>query len=86
MFPTVELLTEHLEGVLAIPRSSLLYAGDQNYVYVIDASNVARRRNVEIGLQVSDMVQIVSGLETGDRLVIQGQSLLTDGAAVRIVQ
>jgi hypothetical protein len=37
-------------------------------------------------MQVSDAVQIVSGLEIGDRLVIQGQSLLNDGAVVRIVQ
>nr|WP_321264496.1 efflux RND transporter periplasmic adaptor subunit [uncultured Sphaerochaeta sp.] len=86
MFPTVELLTDYLENVLVVPRSSLLYAGAQSYVYVVDSSNVAHRRNVEIGMQVSDMVQIVSGLEMGDHLVIQGQSLLTDGAAVRIVQ
>ena len=86
MFPAVELLTDYLENVLVVPRSSLLYAGAQSYVYVVDSSNVAHRRNVEIGMQVSDMVQIVSGLQQGDRLVIQGQSLLTDGAAVRIVQ
>lgn len=86
MFPSVELLTEYLEGVIAIPRSSLLYAGAQPYVYVVEEGNVAHRRNVEIGMQVSDKVQIVSGLETGNRLVVQGQSLLTDGALVRIVK
>jgi multidrug efflux pump subunit AcrA (membrane-fusion protein) len=86
MFPTVELLTEYHEGVLAVPRSSLLYAGAQSYVYVVDEGNVAHRRNVDIGMQVADMVQIVSGLEPGERLVVQGQSLLADGAAVRIVQ
>ena len=86
MFPTVELLTEYLEGVLTVPRSSLLYAGARSYVYVVDSDNVARRRNVEIGMQVSDKVQIVSGVEQGEHLVIQGQSLLTDGVAVRIVQ
>jgi multidrug efflux pump subunit AcrA (membrane-fusion protein) len=86
MFPAVELLTEHLEDVLVVPRSSLLYAGAQSYVYVVDSNNVAHRRNVELGMQVSDAVQIVSGLEIGDRLVIQGQSLLNDGAVVRIVQ
>ena len=65
MFPAVELLTDYLENVLVVPRSSLLYAGAQSYVYVIDSSNVAHRRNVKIGMQVSDMVQIVSGLEMG---------------------
>jgi len=55
-------------------------------VYVVDEGNVAHRRNVDIGMQVADMVQIVSGLEPGERLVVQGQSLLADGAAVRIVQ
>ncbi|MGH0054562.1 MAG: efflux RND transporter periplasmic adaptor subunit [Sphaerochaetaceae bacterium] len=86
MFPSVELFTEYLEGVLAIPRSALLYSGAQPYVYVIDTEYMAQRRNVEIGMQVSDMVQIVTGLEQGERLVVQGQSLLTDGAAAHIVE
>lgn len=86
MFPTVELLTKHLEGVLAISRSALLYAGAQPYVFIVDASGLAQRRNIEIGLQASNLVQVVSGLERGERLVVQGQSLLTDGAAVHIVE
>ncbi|MFA6733142.1 MAG: efflux RND transporter periplasmic adaptor subunit, partial [Sphaerochaeta sp.] len=86
MFPTITLFTEHLDSVIAIPRSALLYSGSQAYLYIADNSNVAHRVNVEVGLQVDDMIEIKSGLNEGDLLVVEGQSLLTEGTLVRVLQ
>lgn len=86
MFPTITLFTEHLDSVIAIPRSALLYSGGQAYLYIADNSNVAHRVNVEVGLQVDDMIEIKSGLNEGDLLVVEGQSLLTEGTLVRVLQ
>ena len=86
MYPSVTLFTEHLTDVLAIPRSALLYSGRDAYVFSIDSENIARRRIVQVGLQVDDKVQIIGGLEASDRLVIEGQSLLTDGTPVRVLE
>jgi RND family efflux transporter MFP subunit len=86
MFPTITLYTEYLDSVIAIPRSALLYSGSQAYLYIADSSEVAHRVNVEVGLQVEDMIEIKDGLNEGDRLVIEGQSLLTEGTLVRVLQ
>ena len=86
MFPSVVILTDRLEDVLIIPRSSVLYEGSQGYVYVVDEQNNAVRKNVSLGLVVSDDAQVLSGLTAGERVVVQGQTLLTDGTAVRIVE
>ena len=86
MYPSVTLFTEHLEDVLAIPRSALLYSGQEAYVFIIGSDDLAQRKTVSVGLQVDDMIQIVDGLSFSDRLVVEGQSLLTDGTPVRILQ
>lgn len=86
MFPTITLFTEHLESVIAIPRSALLYSGNQAYLYLVDEANAAHRVNVEVGLQVEDMIEIKEGLNVGDLLVTEGQSLLTEGTLVRVLQ
>ena len=86
MFPSVTILTEKLENVLVINRSSVLYDGNQAYVYIANKTNVAEKKLIKIGLVVDDKAEVLSGLEEGQRVIIQGQTLLTDGTSVRIVE
>ncbi len=86
MFPTVTILTDRLEDVLVIARASVLYDGSQAYVYVVDQENLARKKAIKIGLVVDEMAEVLSGLEEGQRVITQGQTLLTDGTSVRIVE
>jgi multidrug efflux pump subunit AcrA (membrane-fusion protein) len=86
MFPSVVLNTERLEQVVAIPRSALLYSGSQAYVFTVGSNGLAKKNLVEVGLQVGDQVQITAGLTIGENLIVQGQSLMTEGTLVRILQ
>ena len=86
MFPSVVILTDRLEEVLIIPRSSVLYEGSQAYVYVVNKENNAEKKNVGLGLVVADEAQVLSGLQVGELVVVQGQTLLTDGTAVHVVE
>jgi membrane fusion protein (multidrug efflux system) len=54
-------------------------------VWVVDAENVARHRTVTAGLVGDGMVEILSGLSAGDRVVVAGASLLSEGARTRVV-
>jgi hypothetical protein len=45
----------------------------------------AVERMVVVGLEDSARIQVIEGLAAGDKLVVQGQHLLTDGDPVRIV-
>ncbi|RYF54894.1 MAG: HlyD family efflux transporter periplasmic adaptor subunit, partial [Cytophagaceae bacterium] len=42
----------------------------RQFVYVLGADNIARRRDVEIGLTNFDWVEIKSGLQPGDKLIL----------------
>jgi len=55
---------------------------DNEFVYVITPENRAEIRIVTLGEKVANNVIISSGLETGDKLVIDGIDSLTEGALV----
>jgi multidrug efflux pump subunit AcrA (membrane-fusion protein) len=49
-------------------------------------NNIARRKDVQVGLWSGAMMQIKSGLKAGEQLVVNGQHKLTDGTPVEIVK
>jgi multidrug efflux system membrane fusion protein len=54
------------------------------YVYIIDASQKAVVRAVTPGRAVGEFTVIDSGLEVGERVVVDGQSRLVPGSKVDI--
>ena len=67
--------------VLAVPRAALAQFKGQTGVWqVMDGR--ARFQPVQPGVQTADQVQIVSGLEAGDRLVVYSAKQLDDGVKV----
>jgi RND family efflux transporter MFP subunit len=76
------LVLRNHRGALVIPRASLLYDGDQPYVFVA-AGGIARRHDVKLGVRSGDQVEIVQGAAPGDRVVVDGAAALDDGMAVR---
>lgn len=67
--------------VLAMPRAALAQFKGQTGVWqVVDGR--ARFKPVQAGMQTADQVQIVSGLEAGDRLVVYSAKQLDDGVKV----
>jgi membrane fusion protein, multidrug efflux system len=79
---TVQIEVASREGVLQVPRSAVR----DGTVWVVDEQGRSERRQVQVGLQSRDRVEILSGLRSGERVVVEGGSLLSDGAIVRIVQ
>ncbi|WP_116474033.1 efflux RND transporter periplasmic adaptor subunit [Zobellella maritima] len=67
-----------------VPAQSLLYAGTQRYVFVVDSQGVASRRPVTIGTNLGEQVTIVSGLEPGERVISQGVVKVRDGMRVEV--
>ena len=56
----------------------------ERYLYVIVGDSVAERRRVELGRQVGDRVDILSGVAPGERVAVTALSKLYDGAKVEL--
>jgi multidrug efflux pump subunit AcrA (membrane-fusion protein) len=86
MFATVSLVTRTRTNVPIIPRSSAINTYGHWIVFIVDEKNIARRHEVELGIENEDSFEVLSGVSLGDQVVIQGQNFLTDGDPVRIVE
>ena len=63
------LLAEHSD-VLYVQRGQFLDSGAGRIAYVVNEDHVARRRQIEIGARSLSAVEVVSGLQPGDTIVI----------------
>jgi RND family efflux transporter MFP subunit len=96
MYCRVELDLGSRADALQVPLRALLEgtsedSGDRlrgeartTAVFVV-TDDVAQRVPIELGHEHGDYGEVVSGLEDGAVVVVQGQSRLTDGSAVQIV-
>ncbi|MDZ7772283.1 MAG: efflux RND transporter periplasmic adaptor subunit [Balneolaceae bacterium] len=93
-----EINVETHEGAVVIPRSALvenvqtLIEPESNTiqlertysVFVTEGDSLARRSELELGIEQGDHVEVLSGLQPGDRIVVTGQQSLEDGARISI--
>lgn len=71
------------EDVVAIPRDALVRTPDGQRVFVVEDDR-AVAREIELGAAQGLMVEVMRGLEPGDRLVVRGQRQLADGGLVAV--
>jgi multidrug efflux pump subunit AcrA (membrane-fusion protein) len=86
MFGDIRLITEVRTGIVKVPSDAVVRRFDTPYLFVVTGDGTVEQREVELGISIGEQVEITSGVEPDERIVIQGQSLLDDGAAVRVIE
>lgn len=84
MMARIQIEQESSNNQIVIPRHVVMQRSEGSIVFVID-NNIAKLTKVSLGKTVKGNVQILSGLSTGDKLVISGQQYLTDNERVNIL-
>lgn len=74
------------DETLSIPDAAVQFGSRGTYVYVIADDDTASVRNVVLGASSGGRVEVVDGLEAGDRVVLEGIDRLRDGSRVEVVQ
>ena len=73
-----------LKDAVMIPLRAVIPMEEGKAVYVVNSTE-AQRREVELGIIKGDRVQVIQGLEAGDKLVIAGHGFLAPGQKVNVV-
>ncbi len=71
---------------LLVPRELIRTMDGQSTIWVADqVTRTARQRSVTAGAVTADgLLEIISGLNVGDRLIVGGREMLSDGKRIRI--
>jgi multidrug efflux pump subunit AcrA (membrane-fusion protein) len=86
MFATVSLVTNSRSGIPVIPRGAVINTYGSWIVFVVNANNIAERREISLGLENEELVEVTQGLMPGELVVSVGQNFLSHGDPVRIVE
>jgi len=70
-------------AVVSAPREAVQIGQRGNYVFIVD-NGVARLKTVKAGRDQDGRIVITEGLQGNEMLVVEGGSLLTDGAKVEV--
>jgi len=73
-----------LRNVTMVPLASVIPLEEGKEVYVV-ASGKAERRRVELGFIRGRSIQVTSGLQPGDLLILEGHRLVSPGQPVNVV-
>ncbi|MFG1916300.1 efflux RND transporter periplasmic adaptor subunit [Micromonospora sp. NPDC048898] len=78
----VHLRVREAADAVTVPASAVFSADGRDAVWVVRDGR-ADRAAVSVGVQGSDLVQILNGVQPGDRIVVRGTDQVRDGQEVR---
>ena len=82
MLLTVRVLSQSRNS-LAVPELAVVGDGDKRYVYTVGEDMKAKRTEVTVGARSEGVLEVLSGLKAGQKVVTEGVVKLADGMTVR---
>jgi len=80
----VTVLVESIQPIMAItvPRAAVLSDQQGEYVYAVDDKNIVQQRRVKLGQSTPSTAVILSGLDEGEMVVLEGIQRVRGGIQV----
>ncbi len=85
MFARVQLVKKVFPDALSVPLYAVITQNDEQFVYV-DNQGSAEKRKVQLGILSGWEVQVTSGLNPGDRVIVVGHRFLDQGQSLEIIK
>ena len=86
-FVQTNVIWEQRQAVV-VPMTAVVFEGETRFVYLLEGEGEqqkAKRQIIELGLVRNDLAEVLSGLESGDNLIVSGLQKLNDGVAVKVL-
>jgi RND family efflux transporter MFP subunit len=83
-FIRVDIRTDSKSDAILIPKRAIIEEDGQNYVYIVN-QDTAKRNKVQLGYQSEGAVEIRSGVDAGQKIVIAGQGALKEGSRIKVL-
>jgi multidrug efflux pump subunit AcrA (membrane-fusion protein) len=85
MFVKADIIINHKDSVIVIPKTNILSRQKGKTVFIIDRG-IAVERIIETGLENTTNVEVTKGLIKNDRIVTSGFETLSNKSKVKIIK
>ena len=82
MFANLDLTLRLNDQAIVIPESAVTASGERTIIYIIDQNEMAQMIPVRLGLRQAGLVEVVSGLQGGERVIAEGLQKIRPGGKV----
>jgi multidrug efflux pump subunit AcrA (membrane-fusion protein) len=69
---------------MLVPSTAIFKRGQLHGVFIVKPDNSAQLRWIRTGVSSGDMIEILSGINPGERIVTEGFDQLSDGQPVEV--
>ncbi len=83
LYAEADLGLEQHDNVLTIPLQTVNHEANKTTVYVVNSNGELRDQPVELGLKTANDIEVLSGLQEGEQVVVSDRSGLKPGQKVR---
>ncbi len=85
-FINVKIIKKVHENVILLTKDALLYEGGKVFVFVVNDENKALKKQVKLGFEESNVVEVTEGLSEKEKVVTAGKSSLKNDTLVKVVE
>jgi HlyD family secretion protein len=78
----LEIIVTNKEGVLLIPENAVFEKDGKDYVFV-NENDTAVLREIQKGIESKKQVEVISGLEAGEVVILSPDEKLEEGIAIK---
>lgn len=85
MFCRINIIASQHKDSLVILQDALVQEIGQNYVFIVQ-DHTAKKRKVALGTREDNRIEVLEGLEVGQKVIVFGQHGLKDGTSVELIE
>ena len=71
------------KNALSVPDTSIMYEGSKKFIYKIIEENIIKKTEIETGVRYMGNMEILSGLNEGDKIIAEGLTKVKPGMKVK---
>ena len=68
---------------LGVPDTGVIFEGNKMYVYKLIENDIVKKTEIETGIRSKGNLEVVSGLQSGDKIVAEGLGKVRPGAKIK---
>ena len=73
------------KDALSVPDTSVMYEGSKKFIYKIIKNNMIKKVEIETGIRNKGNLEILSGLNEGDKIMAEGLTKVRPGMKVKLI-
>ena len=73
----------NMKDSLSVPDTSVMYEGNKKFIYKIIENNMIKKTEINTGVRNNGNLEIVSGLNVGDKIIADGLTKVRPGMKVK---